>query len=237
MAAGDLQAWNGSNWGTVVSAIRAFDGADWDQYIKKVWSWNGSAWVQVWQWSDPQTYQWYADWSQTYYKNTGNQRATDKLYQGYYSASPGEHYSLIHFDEADIRAKLAVRPVITSIRLRLTSDHFYLGDFNNPIGYTRHGGHNYATKPTTWDGTEVYAWNNATYGKEHTWTGGYAGARHHTEWITLPTAVGNLFRDDSISGLTLNARTTVQTYYCYMMDQTAELAAERPLLEITCDYT
>lgn len=230
-SATNIQAKEGGTWRTI-TAISAKEGGIW-RTVQEVWAKEGGTWRHSWINSDPQTYEYEPDWNQTY-RGNHNQRSTVYLYQGYFSSTYGQHKSLMNFDHADIQSKLAIRPVISSITLQLSSEHFYKGDWNNPIGWTRHGGTTHATKPSTWNGSDVFGWADAN-GTEHTWTGGYAGARDQTDTVTLPIGVANDLRDDVIKTLSLYAETTSQNYYCYFWDKDAS-AALRPVLSITADY-
>lgn len=228
----NIQAKKGGTWRTI-TAVSAKEGGTW-RTVQEVWAKEGGTWRHSWINSDPQTYTYDADWSQSYRENN-NQRSTSYLYQGEYpSSSYGQQRSLIGFDYSDIQSKTAIRPTITAVTLRMSSDHWYNGDYNSLLGYLRIGGHNYATKPTTWDGTQVFAWNG-TNGHEETFNGGYAGARDQTKTMTMAIGMGENFRDNVIKGTTVYAQSTSTDYYAYFWGDGAS-ASLRPQLKITCDY-
>ena len=233
-SATNVRAKSGGTWRTI-TAISAKSGGTW-RTVQEVWAKSGGTWRHSWINSDPQTFEYDADWSQSYRENN-NQRSTSYMYQGEYpSSSYGQQRSLMGFDYSDIQTQTATRPAIDAVTLRLSSDHWYNGDYNATLGYSRHGGHNYTSAPSTWDGSEVWQYSNGTYGHEETWSGGYAGARDQTKTITLPTGVGERFRDDAAKGLTLYARNTSTNYYAYFWGSGAS-ASLRPRLSITCDYS
>ena len=238
MAAGgtNIQAREGGAWRTI-TAVSAKEGGVW-RTVQEVWAREGGTWRHSWINSDPKTYTWYANWGMTY-RSSGAQRTSTYLYQGYYSSTYGQHQSLFGFDYSDIQSKTATRPVIDEITLRLSSEHFYKGDFNNPIGWTRHVGHSYSSAPSTCvPGTGLdWLWDDTFRGHEETWAGGWSGARDQTKTITLPNPVGDELRDDNARGLGLWSNTgTNQNYYCYMWGHAASTSL-RPLLSITCDYS
>lgn len=225
-----MHALHAGTWRTMTEVHARHAGA-W-QEITEGYVRHAGVWEQFLA-SNPVTYQWYPTDTQPY-RSTGAQR-TDKgatIYQGYYSSTYGEHRSMLMFDYSNIQATLAGKTV-SAVTLRLTSQHFYYGDFNNPIGETRHGTHNVAatTAPATYSETHLYS--DATYGATHSWPGGFTGARTQTQTITLPNAVGTALRDGTIKGLTLRPNSTSQFYYCYFDGSDAVSSSTKPLLSIT----
>ena len=232
-SATNIQAKKGSTWRTI-TAVSAKSGGTW-RTVQEVWAKKGGTWRHSWINSDPKTYTYDAAWSQSYRENN-NQRSTSYLYQGKYpSSSYGQQRSLIGFDYSDIQSKLATRPVVDAVTLRISSDHWYNGDYSSVLGYLRVGTHNYASKPTTWDGTEVETYAGAA-GHQETFNGGYAGARDQTKTMTMPTDGGDDFRDNLIKGYTLYAHSTSTDYYGYFWNDAASTSL-RPQLKITADYS
>lgn len=210
--------------------IRVRSGNAWVD-AREVYVRDGGTWKKVYQASDPQTSVFYATATQAY-RSTGAKRTNvgQTLYQGYYSSSYGEHRSILAFDDAHIRSVLAGR-VIKSVRLELYSLHFYRGDGNNPIGWTRTGARSTSGIPTTYSETWTYSGN---YGSQHTWPGGFSGARQQHQSIPMNVALGNALRDGTVRGLTLDAHTTDQNFYCYFHGADGP-SAYRPRLIITHD--
>lgn len=198
LPAGGVKYWTGSGWATATA----------------VKYWSGTGWVTLWQPSDPQQNIWNALDTQAYEQGPSVKRTDqgDNMYQGQYLSARGIHGSMMFFDYADMQSVLAGR-TITRVRLRMSSDHWYNGDYSSILGYTRHGVHNTATEPATW--AETYDYANGTYGHTETWYGGYAGARDQTKYIDLPIAVGEALRDGTIKGLTINPKSTSYSYYAY----------------------
>lgn len=232
-SATNLQAKEGGTWRTI-TAVSAKEAGVW-QTVQEVWAKEGGVWRHSWINSDPKTYTYDASWSQSYRENN-NQRSTSYLYQGEFpSSSYGQQRSLIGWDYADIQSKLAIRPVTTNITIRMSSDHWYNGDFSSILGYLRLGTHNYATKPSTWDGTEVELWSGAA-GHEEQFNGGFSGARDQTKTMTVPTDLGDDLRDNLVKGTTVYAHSTNTNYYAYFWGDSAS-ASLRPQLKITADYS
>jgi hypothetical protein len=232
-SATNIQARYAGGWRTI-SSISAYY-AGW-RTITEVWVLYAGTWRHSWINSDPQTYNFYATWGMTY-RSSGAQRGSTPLYQGYYSATYGQHVTLLGFDYASIQSYTAVRPAIDLVTLRLSSDHWWNGDYSATLGYTRHAGHNQASAPASFlPASLTWLWDDTFRGKEQAWSGGYAGARDQTKTITLPNPVGDELRDNNAKGLALWANSTGSDYYAYFWGSGASTSL-KPYLSITCDYS
>src|SRR5690606_2069491 len=58
------------------------------------------------------------------FQGDGDNRGTTELYQGYYSSTNGNQFSLIAFDDAQIRSDLSGATII-KVELYLRNRHFY----------------------------------------------------------------------------------------------------------------
>lgn len=191
--------------------IRVRSGGKWVD-VREVYVRDAGQWKLVYQASDPQTSVFVATASQTY-KGDGTKRTNvgQTIYQGYYDSSNGEHKSVIAFDDAHIRSVLSGR-VVKSVYLQLSSLHFYRGEGNNPIGWTRTGVRFSSGIPGTFSEDATY---QSAYGTNYAWPGGFSGARWQTRQIPMPLIVGQHFQSGGVRGITLNAHTTDRNYYCY----------------------
>ncbi len=231
-AATNIQAREGGTWRTITS-ISAREGGTW-RTIEEVWVKDGGTWRHSWINSDPQTYTWHASASQTFREN-GNQRSVGYLYQGEGSGSSyGEQRSMILFDYANIQALTAIRPTILSNSVRISSQHWNNGDWNSVLGYCRVGGVAHTSIPSTWDGTEIYAYNGSA-GINHLFSGGYAGARIQTKTMSAAVSMGQAWRDGTIKGHSLQPHSSGLDFYGYFEKHTAT-TAKKPMLTIYCDY-
>ena len=224
-----MHVFHSGAWRTVTQPS-VYHSGSWRQ-VKNGYVMHSGAWREFYTQATSQVHQYYPTDTQAY-RSTGAQRTDNggRLYQGYYSSTYGEHRSMLMFNYSQIQSDLAGH-TISSVTLRLYSDHFYYGDFNNPIGTTRHGVHNTAatTAPASFSETSAY---NSALGAEHNWPGGFTGARDQEEIITLPNGVGEGLRDGTVKGLTLYAHSTSQYYYCYFYGYDATAWNTKPLLTI-----
>lgn len=224
-----MHALHAGAWRTITQPYVLHSGA-W-RTVKNGYVMHSGSWREFYTQATAQVHQYYPTDTQAY-RSTGAQR-TDvggKIYQGYYSSTYGEHKSMLMFNYSQIQSDLAGH-TITGVNLRLSSDHFYYGDFNNPIGTTRHGMHTVAatTAPATFSEWAGYL---TGVGAEYTWAGGFTGARDQTITdFTLPLAVGEALRDGTAYGLTVAAWSTSQYFYCYLHGYDAATNL-RPLLTI-----
>lgn len=223
-----MHAFHAGAWRTITQPSVYHSGA-W-RTIKNGYVMHSGVWREFYTQATAQTHLYYPTDTQAY-RSTGAQRTDvgSRLYQGYYSSTYGEHRSMLMFNYSQIQSDLAGH-TISSVNIRLSSDHFYNGDYSSVLGVTRLGMHNITatTAPATFYESAAY---NSAYGDELTWYGGYAGARDQTNWFTIPNAIGEALRDGSGTGLTMYAHSTSSLYYQYLhgFDTSTNL---RPLLEI-----
>jgi hypothetical protein len=231
---------NAGTWKPITPWVRHAASAGWVQ-PKGVWVRNAGTWKKVWPDSDPQTWTWAADFTQTYRADgpavtsdiTSGLDATSDLMQGFWENMPpvgaGFVTSLIGFDHADIRAKLAVRPAVTKVRLRLAVKL----DYGNQGTRARVATHNQGAQPSSF-----------TYGSfhdENVYTDATKRAEGAVVWHTLPDSVGTQLRDNTIKGVGLYeyGRSTSEAnkveFRGAWYGEAASSSLE-PVLEITADY-
>lgn len=136
-------------------------------------------------------------------------------YQGYYSSTNGNQYSLITFPYSTIASDLS-GATITKVEVYLNNLFFY----NNSGGTAVIGTHTYATV----SGNANYA-NVTPDITEASFTKGQA------KWVTVNNSIGNAFKNGTAKGIALGkGPTTSHTYYGYFAGngQTGE-----PQLRIT----
>jgi hypothetical protein len=227
------------SWKEIVSPHVKMSGS-WKP-CKEVFVKVSGSWKKVWPVSNPATYTWNTTWTQTYRADgpkvtsdiTSGLDANSDLMQGFWENMPpvgaGFVTSLIGFDRVDIQAKLAERPVIKSVRLRLMVKL----DYGNQGTRARVATHDKGAEPSSFSYT-AFVDNNV-------YTDGTKRAEGVAVWHTLPDSVGNQLRDDTIRGLGLYdvSRSTSETNKVeYRGAWYGEAAAgtQEPVLEITCDY-
>jgi hypothetical protein len=129
--------------------------------------------------------QWVANWSQSY-QDDGSARADypERLWIGNYVGILGNNAALIGFDWADIQTQL-VGAEITGVRVYYSNAYA-----NQPAGiHTYWGTHNNPTQPAVWQSVVDYPIADRWYGPSE------AG------WTSLPSWVGEEFRDSAAFGL------------------------------------
>lgn len=97
------------------------------------------------------TKRWYATWSRSYEGGNGT-RFDDSpyMYQGQFTGSPGIQKSLAGFDYNNIRASLAGADILEA-HITIRNNH---ARWNKGL-YAFVGSHNYTSKPSTWNGSNV----------------------------------------------------------------------------------
>lgn len=169
--------------------------------------------------SPPATYTktYSATWTGSYQGDGDRRNSNGDMYHGQYDGTQGNQKSMIGFNNSQIQSDLS-GATITSVKLTLTNKHWY----NNSGGTLVVGHHNStaSSAPATYPGgtTSVV-----------TFSGWAKGA---TKTVSIGTAFGNGFRDDTIEGIVIGpGDSTSKTYYGYF--QGGASASTRPKLTIT----
>jgi hypothetical protein len=130
-------------------------------------------------------------WAATYCAVHGVETGGDELDYGYRSAVHGERRLMIGFDDAQIRTDLTGAAIK---RVEFKAQNVY--SFSPRGVEIIWGGHKSSTAPAAYAATRVDLFRGV-------WpTSGYAGGSDRK--ISIPTGVGNAFRDDVIRGLTVD---------------------------------
>lgn len=134
------------------------------------------------------------------YQEDGSNRGVASCYQGRYSSTNGNQFSMIGFDDATIRSNLS-GATINKVELYLNNNHFYSNSGGNAVI----GTHN----QTTLSGTHSSSQINDNLQQTHFDLG-------QAKWITIPNSIGNALRDNTAKGIALGpGPTTSQSYYGY----------------------
>jgi hypothetical protein len=134
------------------------------------------------------------------FQSDGDNRGVSSCYQGYYSSTNGNQFSLISFPYATIQADLA-GATITKTELYLNNNHFY----SNSGGTAIIGTHN----QTSVSGNHPSSQVNDNLDTE-TFTYGQA------KWFTVTNTIGNAFKNNTAKGIALGpAPSNSQSYYGY----------------------
>ncbi len=203
-----IKRWDGSKW-VNVSAIYRWDGSKWVK--AKCRRWDGSKWV------DTIEYIYTKQYAPSSYQNFWNSGSPDNQYpdehiQGTWDGTTANiRRALVIFPYSTIAADLA-GATIQSVKLRLMRMNTVHGTSGE--GTAVINSHNISSIPSSWTGTGLT--QQATAGL-------YRGEE---EWVVLPVAVGNGFRDGTIKGLALSTTNTNIAYY-------VRFDVTRTLLEIT----
>lgn len=146
--------------------------------------------ITTWTGTDSDSFQ-YFSW---------NDRNVSECYQGHYSSTNGNQYSMIAFDYASIQTALS-GATVELVEVYLNNNHSY---FNSGItavigthNQTSVGGDHPASELTDGITTEHFSKGQA-------------------KWFTVPNSIGNAFRDNTAKGLCLGPGTTNDNeYYGY----------------------
>lgn len=134
------------------------------------------------------------------YQEDGSNRGIADCYQGRYSATNGNQYSMIGFDDALIRSDTS-GSTINKVELYLNNNHFYSNSGGNAVI----GTHN----QTTLSGSHSSSQINDNLQQTHFDLG-------QAKWITIPNSIGTALRDNTAKGIALGpGPTTSQSYYGY----------------------
>lgn len=159
------------------------------------------------------------------FQEDGTNRAgfdSGHCFQGYYSSTNGNQYSMITFPYATIQSDLS-GATITKTELYLNNLHWY----NNSGGTAVVGTHN----QTSVSGNHAYSQVTDNINQFSGWAVGQA------KWVTLNNSIGNAFKNNTAKGIALGkgqtsggTLSTSHTYYGYFAGngQTGE-----PQLRIT----
>lgn len=157
------------------------------------------------------------------YQSDGTSRGSfdnGDVYQGYYSATNGNQFSMIGFPYSTISADLT-GATINKVEVYLDNTHWY----NNSGGTAVIGYHNNATAPSTatYPTTDNITRSTFTYGQ--------------AKWVTVNNSIGTAFQNGTAKGILLGKGQTSggtlsndHTYYGYFAGATK---TGKPLLRIT----
>lgn len=151
-----------------------------------------------------------ATWSESYQGDGTSRGSFDNgdCFQGYYSGTNGNQFSLIGFNYAQIASDLS-GATIKKTELYLDNSHWY----NNSGGTAVIGYHNYTSAPSTAtypSGTDNITRASFTYGQ--------------AKWVTVSNAIGTAFRTGAARGILLGKGQTAggtlsndRAYYGYFV--------------------
>lgn len=140
-----------------------------------------------------------ANWSGSY-QSDGDNRNVSECYQGYYSGTNGNQYSLIGLPYATIQSDLA-GATVTKTEIYLNNNHFY----SNSGGTAYVGTHTYASEPTTASLSNVSERLDSeafSYGQ--------------AKWFTVTNTIANNLKNNTAKGIALGpGPSNSQSYYGY----------------------
>lgn len=151
-----------------------------------------------------------AQWSESYQSDGTSRGSLDNgdCYQGYFSSTNGNQFSLIGFPYSTIASDLT-GATISKVEVYLDNTHWY----NNSGGMAVIGYHNYASAPspaTYPSGTDNKQQSSFTYGQ--------------AKWVTIPNSVGTAFQNGTAKGILLGkgqssggTLSNSTTYYGYFV--------------------
>ncbi len=158
-----------------------------------------------------------ATWSGTYAENnTYTSFYGNDVNQGRYDSTWGNQRGLIGFNAATIQSDLA-GATIKSIKVTLNAKHWYY----NSGGTALIGAHDYTSRPSTWSDSRVDQ-------SQVTVTG---WPKPGKKTVTLPTSIGNQFRDGTTAGISLGPGTNTDLIYYGRFDGVG--SSNVPTLTIT----
>lgn len=149
------------------------------------------------------------------FQANGTNRNVASCYQGYYSSTNGNQFSMIAFPYSTIQADLA-GATITKTELYLNNNHFY----SNSGGTAIIGTHNQSSVSGNHSSSQVndnLDTESFTYGQ--------------AKWFTVTNSIGNAFKNNTAKGIALGpGPTSSQSYYGYFAGATE---SGKPQLRIT----
>lgn len=196
MAAG-IDLYDGHNWVKVGSGnVRMYDGHNWQPGKMRLY--DGRNWITALESRHVTT--WEATWTQGYW-SWGNAKGNERwlvwsgnyplqgCYQPFYDKyDRGNAGGMIGFDDGNIRQALAGAR-IEKVEVFLYYEHWAYDAGGEAVVGTHNG--------RGWQGR----FSEANHGVCHA---RYYG-RHTGQWLTLPNWVGDNFRDNLLSGITVHA--------------------------------
>lgn len=149
------------------------------------------------------------------YQSDGDNRGVSEIYQGYYSSTNGNGFSIITFPYSTIQSDLS-GATIKKVELYLDNVHFY----SNSGGSAIIGTHNQTS--ASGDHTSSQITDDIT---RATFTYGQA------KWVTLPNSIGTALKGNTAKGIALGpGPSSSQSYYAYFRGATQ---TGKPQLRIT----
>lgn len=149
------------------------------------------------------------------YQSDGTNRGVAQVYQGYYSSTNGNGYSIITFPYSTIQSDLS-GATINKVELYLDNTHFYSNGGGQAIIGTHNqtsASGNHASSQITDDITRV----SFTYGQ--------------AKWVTIPNSIGTALKGNTAKGIALGpGPSSSQSYYGYFQGATQ---TGKPQLRIT----
>lgn len=140
-----------------------------------------------------------ANWSSSH-QGDGSNRNVSECYQGYYSSTNGNQYSLVGLPYATIQSDLS-GATITKVEVYLNNNHFY----SNSGGTAYVGTHTYSAAPSTAslsNVTERISSSSFTYGQ--------------AKWFTVSNTIGNNLKNNTAKGIAIGpGPSNSQSYYGY----------------------
>lgn len=134
------------------------------------------------------------------FQSNGTNRGVASCYQGYYSGTNGNQYSMIAFPYATIQADLA-GATVTKTELYLNNNHFY----SNAGGTAIIGYHNQSSVSGNHSSSQItdnVDTESFTYGQ--------------AKWFTVTNTIGNAFKNNTAKGIALGpGPSSSQSYYGY----------------------
>lgn len=134
------------------------------------------------------------------FQSNGTNRGVASCYQGYYSSTNGNQYSMITFPYATIQADLA-GATVTKTELYLNNNHFY----SNSGGTAIIGYHNQSSVSGSHSSSQItdnVDTESFTYGQ--------------AKWFTITNTIGNAFKNNTAKGIALGpGPSSSQSYYGY----------------------
>jgi hypothetical protein len=132
------------------------------------------------------------------FQSDGDNRGISECYQGYYSGTNGNQFSMITFPYATIQSDLS-GATITKTELYLNNNHF----FSNSGGTAIIGTHNQTSASGNHSSSQVndnLDTESFTYGQ--------------AKWFTVTNTIGNAFKNNTAKGIALGpAPSNSQSYY------------------------
>ncbi len=141
-----------------------------------------------------------ANGSASYQGDDDIRSGIDECYQGQYSSTNGNQYSVILFPYSTIASDLS-GATINKVEVYLNNNHWY----NNSGGTAVIGYHNSATTPSSFtypSSTDDITQASFTYGQ--------------AKWVTVNNSIGTAFKNGTAKGILLGkGPSTSKTYYGY----------------------